>query len=74
MSDYDSPWKEALDTYFEQFLAFFFPQAHTAIDWNRGYEPLDKELQHVVREAEIGRRDVDNWYASGCAMATRPGC
>jgi hypothetical protein len=50
--DYDSPWKEALERYFEAFMAFFFPQAHSDIDWARGYEFLDKELQQVVREAE----------------------
>jgi hypothetical protein len=27
-ANYDSPWKEALEHYFEPFLAFFFPQAH----------------------------------------------
>jgi hypothetical protein len=35
MSDYDSPWREALDRSFELFLAFFFPQAHADIDWSR---------------------------------------
>ncbi len=58
-TDYDSPWKEALDAYFEPFLALLFPQAHRQIDWSRGYESLDKEFQQVVREAEIGRRYVD---------------
>jgi hypothetical protein len=58
-TDYDSPWKEALECYFEAFMAFFFPQAHIDIDWTRGYEFLDTELQQVVREAEIGRRWVD---------------
>jgi hypothetical protein len=42
-TDYDSPWKEALDRYFERCMAFFFPQAHADIDWTRGYEMLDKE-------------------------------
>jgi hypothetical protein len=69
MSDYDSPWKEALDSYFEPFLAFFFPQAHGQIDWARAYETLDKELQQVVREAELGRRVVDKlvkvWRTTG---------
>ncbi len=69
MTDYDSPWKEALDLYFEPFLAFFFPQAHADIDWGRGYEMLDKELQQIVREAEVGRRYVDKlvkvWLKSG---------
>jgi hypothetical protein len=69
MTEYDSPWKEALDAYFEAFLAFFFPQAHAAIDWSRGYEALDKELQQVVREAELGPRVVDKlvkvWLKGG---------
>lgn len=58
-ADYDSPWKEALDTYFEAFLALWFPAPHGQIDWSRGYESLDKEFQQVVREAELGRRYVD---------------
>jgi hypothetical protein len=58
-ADYDSPWKEALDAYFEPFLALLFPEVHRQVDWPRGYESLDKELQQVVREAEVGRRYVD---------------
>ena len=67
--DYDSPWKEALDRYFERCLAFFFPQAHAEIDWARGYEMLDKELQPIVRRAGRGRRYVDKlvkvWLKDG---------
>ncbi len=58
-TDYDSPWKEALDAYFEAFLALLFPEVHRLIDWSRGWEALDKEFQQVVREAELGRRYVD---------------
>jgi len=69
MSDYDSPWKEALDVYFEPFLALFFPQAHGEIDWIRGFESLDTELQQVLREAELGRRVADKlvkvWLRDG---------
>jgi hypothetical protein len=32
---------------------------HADIDWPRGYEMLDKELQQLVRTAELGRRHVD---------------
>ena len=68
-ADYDSPWKEALDAYFEPFVALLFPQVHRQIDWSRGYESLDKEFQQVVRDAEIGRRYVDKlvkvWTADG---------
>jgi len=56
---YDSPWKEALQHFFPDFLAFFFPEAHADIDWRLGYEFLDKELQQIVRDAELGRRYAD---------------
>src|ERR687885_466022 len=58
-TEYDTPWKDALESYFEEFIAFFFPQAHRDIDWTQGYEFLDKELQQVVRDAELGKRLVD---------------
>lgn len=31
-ADYDSPWKEALDAYFEPFLALLFPPIHSQLD------------------------------------------
>lgn len=58
-SDYDSPWKEIIETYFPDFMTFFFLQIHRAIDWSKGYEFLDKELQKVVRRAKTGRGYVD---------------
>ncbi len=68
-ADYDSPWKEVLERYFKDFMAFFFPQAYDGIDWSRGYEFLDKELQQVVRDAELGCRLVDKlikvWRKNG---------
>jgi hypothetical protein len=50
-------------------MAFFFPLAHAEIDWGRGYEMLDKELQPIVRQSKQGRRYVDKlvkvWLRSG---------
>lgn len=70
--DYDSPWKEILDDYFEDFMAFFFPEAHAAIDWQRGVEFFDKELQKIVADAALGRRYADKlakvWLKSGDAV------
>lgn len=57
--DFDSPWKEILEGYFPDFMAFFFPLAAAEIDWSRGCEPLDKELAKAVRDAELGRRYAD---------------
>jgi len=58
-SDYDSPWKEIIERYFPEFMAFFFPEVYAAIDWTKEYRFLDKELQQVVRDAETGSRYVD---------------
>jgi hypothetical protein len=73
--DYDSAatlpslWKEALERYFHAFMALGFPEAYAGIDWARGYEFLDKELQQVVRDAELGRRLADKlvkvWRVDG---------
>ncbi len=54
MSDFDNPWKDVLEHFFRPFLAFFFPEAHAAIDWDRNYESLDTELQQIVSESELG--------------------
>jgi hypothetical protein len=59
MADYDSPWKELLDVYFQPFMALCFPAIHDEVDWDRGYEPLDKELQKISPEGATGRRTVD---------------
>ena len=59
MTHYDSPWKEAIGLYFEQFLEFFFPELHQLIDWSKPYELLDTELQGISRDAEHGRREAD---------------
>ena len=68
-SDYDSPWKEILEAYFRDFIGFFFPHIEPEIAWERGYDFLDKELQQVVRDAELGRRYADKlvkvWRGSG---------
>jgi hypothetical protein len=57
--DYDSPWKEGMELYFKELMQFFFPDIAREIAWTRGYEFLDKELQQVVRDAEIGRKHAD---------------
>ena len=58
-NDYDSPWKEALEVYFPQFMQLLFPNAYAEIDWTRGYEFLETELQKIVRDADSGRRYTD---------------
>ena len=62
MSEYDSPWKEAVERFLAWFLEFFFPDVFRGIDWSRGYESLDKELQQIVREGELGLRLADKLF------------
>jgi hypothetical protein len=57
--DYDTPWKEAVERYFEELLAFYFPKAHAQIDWTRPYRFLNQELAQVVQDAELGKRLAD---------------
>jgi hypothetical protein len=56
---YDSPWKDILQIYFKEFMQFFFPAVHDQIDWTREIQFLDKELEEVTKDAEIGRRFAD---------------
>jgi hypothetical protein len=71
-AEYDSPWKEALARYLPDALALFLPAVHAQIDWSRGYTLLDKELQQVTRDAELGRRLADTlvqvWRRDGAAV------
>ena len=59
MTDFDSPWKDLLDGYFERFMAFFFPETWKDIDWEKPNEFLNTEFQKIARDTETGRRLVD---------------
>jgi predicted transposase YdaD len=58
-SDFDGAWKYALEQQFDTFLAFFFPQAYAAIDWQRPVVVRDSELQQVAPEDQAGKQRVD---------------
>ena len=42
---YDNPWKEAIEVYFSDCLALLFPKVSKAIDWEQGYDFLDKDIK-----------------------------
>ena len=56
---YDSPWKEAIEHYFQEFIAFYFPDAYRSVDWSKEHIFLDQELRAIVQDAELGTRFVD---------------
>jgi hypothetical protein len=59
ISDYDHPWKDALEEYLPDFLALFFPDIHADVDWSVPSVFLDSELQQIVRDAETRVVRVD---------------
>ncbi|MBF0181629.1 MAG: DUF4351 domain-containing protein [Magnetococcales bacterium] len=67
--EFDVPWKEIVEGYFTNFIAFFLPEAHHDIGWDRGYEFLDTELARITRDSEIGDRRMDKlvkvWRGAG---------
>lgn len=57
--DHDSPWKEALEYFFQPFMQLLYPDIHDAIDWSQPLVFLDKELQKITRNSSTGRRHAD---------------
>ncbi len=55
----DSPWKDVVEDLFEAFLFFFFPDIHKDIDFSKGYQFLDKELQKIIKSSKTGKRYAD---------------
>jgi hypothetical protein len=48
--------------YFEEFIAFYFPDTHRQIDWQKGYQFLDQELAQVVQD----QNSVNAWSTNWC--------
>ena len=40
-------------------MKFFFPEIESDLNWEKGYDFLDKEFQSIVKEAETGRKHLD---------------
>ncbi|MCU0493258.1 MAG: hypothetical protein MUD01_16855 [Chloroflexaceae bacterium] len=59
VSDFDGAWKEALERFLPEFLAFFFPEIHADVDWRQPIVWLDTELQQVAPEDRTGKQRVD---------------
>ena len=45
--DYDSPWKQAIEAMFPEFMGFYFPHASAAIDWRQPHRFLEQELRKI---------------------------
>src|SRR6266511_2466622 len=65
-ADYDGAWKEFLEIYLRPFLEFCFSRAASRVDWSQPVIFLDKELQEVVRDSELGKLRADKLIRVGC--------
>ena len=65
----EKPWKECIKTFFEPFMYCFFSEEAKLIDFSRGYEFLDKELEKIRPENLTCDRNADLlvkvWLYSG---------
>ena len=58
-SKYDSAWKKIIEKLFKDFLEFFFPEIYQAIDFTKKIHFLDKELQEIAPDSNMGDRTAD---------------
>ncbi|MBF0160534.1 MAG: DUF4351 domain-containing protein [Magnetococcales bacterium] len=67
--EYDTPWKEIIEEFLGELLAFLLPELYQSIDWSRTPEFLDQELARVLVDATATNRRVDKlikvWLKDG---------
>ena len=60
---YDGPWKLGFDSFLPHIMRLLFLASHDEIDWSRGYQPLNTELQAILQnESAAGKRQADALY------------
>ena len=58
----DSAWKELLDECLSDFVAFFFPDIASEVDWTKRWEPKDKELAKLKPDFPEGKLYAGKLY------------
>lgn len=58
-ADHDSPWKEALEVFFQPFMQLLYPDIALLINWQCEPEFMDKELQKITKDSNNRRRYAD---------------
>ncbi len=57
--DLDNPWKQALNYYFQDFMGCCLAPVSQDINWGKGFEFMDKELEKITYDSETGKRLAD---------------
>ncbi len=55
----DALWKGIIESLIDDFLAYFFPDLVKVVDFDRGIEFLDTELQKLIPDSPGHRRHAD---------------
>lgn len=58
--DYDTQWKEIITNLFEDFIAFFLPDAYSLIDFDEPIEFLEQELHKIVADNKKKGRVIND--------------
>ncbi|TDQ39464.1 hypothetical protein [Thiopseudomonas denitrificans] len=58
-SDHDSPWKSAIEVFFQPCMELLFPYVASQLDWHHEPVFMDKELQKLTSDSSDSRRHVD---------------
>ncbi len=58
-SDYDSGWKDIIESLLEPFLEFFYPRVYRDIDFSVKPEFLNTELRSIKAKGKSGNRSAD---------------
>jgi len=56
---HDELWKDIIEALFPYFIQFFAPQFYDDVNWDMGFQFLDKELAQISPESAAGKRYVD---------------
>ena len=57
--DFDGAWKDIIELFLQEFIAFFLPKLHEAIDYSVPPTYLDKELQHILETKGYKKKTTD---------------
>ena len=73
--DYDSPWKDAVEHYFPELMAFYFPMAYAEIDWSKIFQEIESiERREDMRYINsVQRMYMEKFRAEGMELGVVTG-
>jgi hypothetical protein len=63
--DFDGAWKDIIELFLPEFIAFFLPKLHVEIDYNVEPTYLEQELQHILETKGYKKKTTDKLIKMG---------